>query len=89
MGRNPEVRSFDWCQLDPKEVGYRELYEMYEFVKEKLDSNHMIFDVDDLLESPKQILKTYCDGVGIDYENHMTSWKAGEVPQPWQRRPLS
>ena len=90
MSQNPETRSCGWVQFDPKEVGYRELYEMYEFVKEKLDPKPVVVDADDLLESPKQIMKAYCDGVGIKYEDHMTSWKAGEVlPQAWKSRSFS
>ena len=57
---------------------------MYEFIKENLDPNPVIVNADDLLESPKQIMKAYCDGVGIRYEDHMTSWKAGEVLLAWK-----
>ena len=87
--QNAEARSVGLDYIDPIEIGFRELHEMYEFVKEKLDPSPVVVDADDLLESPKQILKAYCDGVGIEYEDHMTSWKVGEVPQHWQKRPLS
>ena len=29
-------------------------------------------------------MKAYCEGVGNQYEDHMTFWKAGEVPKEWE-----
>lgn len=84
ISENPEIRSSGWDYFEPNEAGFKELYELYEFVKENLDPNPVIVNADDLLESPKQIMKAYCDGVDIRYEDHMTSWKAGEVPLAWQ-----
>ncbi|KAL9959681.1 hypothetical protein ACROYT_G033024 [Oculina patagonica] len=81
---NPEIRNWDY--FDPSEAGFKELYEMYEFVKEKLDPNPVVVDADDLLSSPKEMMKAYCEGVGIQYEDHMTSWKAGEVPKAMEHR---
>ena len=83
--QNTEIRSSGWDYFDPDEAGFKELYEMYAFVKENLDPNPVVVEADDLIGSPKEIMKAYCDGVGIKYEEGMTSWKAlGEVPEPWQ-----
>jgi len=84
VSQNPEIRSSGWDYFDPDEAGFKELYEMYAFVKENLDPSPVVVDADDLIESPKEIMKAYCDGVGIKYEEGMTSWKAGEVPEPWR-----
>lgn len=79
---NPEIQSgSNWTYFDPDDAGFKELYELYRFVKDNLDANPVIIDADDLLDSPNQMMKAYCDGVGIQYEDHMTTWKAGEVPQ--------
>ena len=82
--QNPEIRAFGWTYFDPAEVGFRQLHQMYELVKQRLDPTPVVIDADDLLESPKQIMKAYCDGVGITFEEHMTSWKAGESAQAWK-----
>ena len=74
----------DWKYFDPSEAGFKELWDIYEFVKEKFDPNPVVIDADDLLSSPKEMMKAYCEGVGIQYEDHMTSWKAGEVLQAWE-----
>ncbi|XP_078368290.1 uncharacterized protein LOC144652142 [Oculina patagonica] len=59
--QNKEVRANGRVHLDSNEIGFRQLHEMYEFVKEKLDPNPVVVDADDLLDSPKQIMKAYCD----------------------------
>ena len=82
--QNPEIRACGWTYFDPVEVGFRQLHQIYELVKQKLDPTPVVIDADDLLESPKQIIKAYCDGVGITFEDHMTSWKAREVAQAWE-----
>ena len=82
VSQNPDIH--DWDYFDPSEAGFKELYDIYEFVKEKLDPNPVVIDADDLLSSPKEMMKAYCEGVGIKYEDHMTSWKAGEVPKAWE-----
>ncbi|CAH3043111.1 unnamed protein product [Porites lobata] len=81
---NPEIQDSGWNYFDPQEAGFQELFEMYSFVKDNLDANPVVVDADDLLESPKQIMKEYFDRVGIKYEEHMTTWKPGEIIQAWQ-----
>jgi len=83
VSQNPEIQASGWDYFDPDEAGYQELHEMYEYVKTNIDADPVVVDADDLLSSPKKMMKAYCQGVGIQYEDHMTSWKAGEVPAPW------
>lgn len=84
VSENAEIQDSGWNYFDPQEAGFQELFEMYSFVKDNLDANPVVVDADDLLESPKQIMKEYCDRVGIKYEEHMTTWKPGEIIQAWQ-----
>ena len=79
----PEIRELGWDYFDPKEAGFQQLYEIYEFVKEKLDPHPVVIDADDLLGSPEEIMKAYCERVGMQYADHMTTWEAGEVPEAW------
>lgn len=61
---NPAIHSFGWDYFEPDEAGYQELHEMYEYVKENLDPDPVVVNAGDLLSSPKQMMKAYCDGVG-------------------------
>lgn len=83
VSENPAIQSSGWDYFEPDEAGYQELHEMYEYVKKNIDPDPVVVDADDLLSSPKQMMKAYCEGVGIQYEDHITSWKAGEVPAAW------
>jgi hypothetical protein len=67
--------------FSPEEVGFRELLELYEFVVKEFDSSPVIVDADDLLKSPEEMMKKYCEATGLVYEENMTSWASGSVPE--------
>ena len=73
-----------WDYFDPEEVGFHELLELYEFVVKELDSSPVIIDADDLLESPEEMMKIYCEATGLVYEKNMTSWEPGAVIPEWE-----
>jgi len=75
---NPKLTG--WNYFDPIEAGFRQMYELYDFVRENLDDNPVIVDADDLLDQPDEIMKSYCNDVRIPYEPHMTSWEPGPIP---------
>ena len=70
-----------WDHFDPVEVGFRQLLELYEFVVKEFDSSPVIIDADDLLESPEEMMKKYCEATGLIYEENMTTWEAGSAPE--------
>lgn len=67
-----------------KEFGIKELYELYQFVLDNLESSPVILDADDLLEYPDETMRVYCEAIGIEYEVGMTTWQPGPVPG-WDR----
>ncbi|XP_006814431.1 uncharacterized protein LOC102806620 [Saccoglossus kowalevskii] len=69
--RRPEDRAVQMS-------GVGELYELYMLVKTKQKSTPLIIDSDDLIRFPGQILRKYCDKVGIKYNDTMLSWKRGK-----------
>ena len=73
-----------WDYFDPEEVGFRQLLELYEYVVKELDSSPVIVDADDLLNSPEEMMKKYCEATGLVYEESMTSWEPGAVIPEWQ-----
>ena len=40
--QNPEIRACGWTYFDPGEVGFRQLHQIYELVKQKLDSTPVV-----------------------------------------------
>ncbi|KAJ7392693.1 hypothetical protein OS493_010344 [Desmophyllum pertusum] len=67
--------------FDPAQAGFRQLLELYEFVDRHIHRNPVVVDADDLLDYPNEILKSYCEAVGLEYEENMTSWEPGPVPE--------
>lgn len=77
--KNPNIAGWDY--FDPEEAGFRQMYELYQFIAENVHPNPVVIDADDLLDHPDETMKKYCDAVSIPYQSHMTSWKPGPVPE--------
>lgn len=76
---NPKLTGWDY--FDPAEAGFRQMLELYEFVARNIHRNPVVVDADDLLDYPNEILQSYCEAVGLEYEENMTSWEPGPVPE--------
>ena len=76
-------KNVNWLYFDPEEAGFRQLLELYEFVKQHIHEEPVVVDADDLLEFPNETMQSYCQAVGLKYEEGMTSWEPGCLPE-WQ-----
>ena len=56
------------------DIGYREIYELYCFLRDNLGISPPIIDADDLLANPEGMMEVYCNEVGLDYKKGMTKW---------------
>ena len=63
--------------LMPKGKFFKEIYDLYLYVKKNIEPNPIIIDTDDLLENPSGTMKAYCDAIGIAYSDDLLSWKPG------------
>ena len=68
----------------PNEYGVQALYDMYKTVKEGIDPNPVIVDADDLLNNPKEIMRSYCNATGLVYTDDMLTWTPGIV-EDWKK----
>lgn len=64
----------------PEEAGYRELRAVVEYLlsvgllkKEEL----VVVDAEDLLQNPREVVKTYCEAVGVEFDDSLLSWEEG------------
>jgi len=69
-----------WEYFDPKEGGFKQMFELYRFIVANKDSNPVIVDADDLLEDPEGIMRAYCEGIGAKFDKKMLEWEPGPVP---------
>ncbi|XP_072030048.1 uncharacterized protein [Amphiura filiformis] len=71
--------------LLPKGLYYKEMHDLYMYVKDHFEPNPVIIDTDDLLADPGRVLKAYCQEVGIPYTDDLLQWKSGRecMDQLW------
>ncbi|XP_064626335.1 uncharacterized protein LOC135487016 isoform X2 [Lineus longissimus] len=65
-----------WDHFDEAEVGFKELVQMFDLVKNKLGQTPFVIDADDLLANPEKMLRAYCSKTGIKYEDSMVNWES-------------
>ena len=81
-----------WSHIVPEELGFKEQLLMYDHVTKVLNKDAFIVDADDLIESPKEVLESYCKFVGLPFEQSMLDWsnEAHKTQdKPWDFLPNS
>ena len=69
-----------WDYFDPVEAGFKQMFEFFQFVRSHLDPSPVVVDADDLLDNPEGIMQSYCEALGLEYQENMTKWTPGPVP---------
>ena len=77
----------NWENFDPEGCGFRQLFELYEFVKKKMGSRPLVILADDLLKDPEKVLKSFCDYTGLTYKEGMSGWEPGVI-EGWEPAPF-
>ncbi len=58
------------------DLGFYQLRDLYNYVKENISPNPVVVDADDLLANPEGMLRAYCKEVGIEFKEDMTRWES-------------
>lgn len=58
----------------PPGLFFKELYDLWSYVKANLDPNPVIVDSDDLLSDPPTVLSRFCSAVGMPYTDGLLKW---------------
>ncbi len=72
-----------WDYFDPKESGFREIYDLYHFLTKELGEVPIVMDADDLLDNPEGMMQAYCESTGIKFDKKILRWEPGLVAN-WQ-----
>ncbi|KAJ8050384.1 Branched-chain-amino-acid aminotransferase-like protein 2 [Holothuria leucospilota] len=56
------------------------LHAFWQYVRNTVDPNPVVIDSDDLQNFPEQILRKYCEVVGIPFKTTYLKWDAGKEP---------
>lgn len=62
------------------DLGFRQQFELFELVKDKLGFAPPVIDSEDLIQNPRKILKKLCKAIDIKFSESMLSWKPGPKP---------
>jgi len=69
------------CIFDPSEAGFKQQFQLYQFVKDKLcDPCPVVVDISDVVRQPEVMMKMYCEAVGLKYKPEMISWPLDNEP---------
>ncbi|XP_072051685.1 uncharacterized protein [Amphiura filiformis] len=65
-------------------------YNLLKYVKENLDPNVVVIDADDLQSNPSSILRQFCQGVGIPYNDGLLKWPSDrDIIKTWKMSRIS
>ncbi|XP_041476142.1 uncharacterized protein LOC121424498 [Lytechinus variegatus] len=76
-GPAADYDTFDVTRDDPHmDDGYYTLavYEFWKYVRSELEEEPIVIDADDLLTHPKEMLKKYCELVGLPFSESLLQW---------------
>ena len=62
---------------DFQDLGFRQQFEIYKYLKDRLGLIPIVIDSDDLQNDPIRILRKLCDDLEIPYCKSMLRWKPG------------
>ncbi|GAA5842562.1 hypothetical protein JCM11251_004904 [Rhodosporidiobolus azoricus] len=61
--------------FDPKEMGYKELRKLFDFVKQETGETPLLIEAEGLLENPTETVKMWCKEAGIEFDESMLDWE--------------
>ena len=80
MDGNAEDNFRDWL---PKDVNiFKCLTDLVDYVESSLKQDFVIIDTDDVMKNPAVMMKKYCEGVGLIYNEGLLQWEQG-LPDSW------
>lgn len=88
MIRDPRAAIASHLRLNPDlgrdEIGFAWLGEIFDAVRDATGERPVVIDGDDLVAHPEEVVRAYCERVGIPFLPHALSWRSGMVDQ-WRR----
>lgn len=64
-----------WPDIQIEEIGYQELYILFEKIKKQTGNIPPLIDADDLVKHPQATVQAYCETVGIPFIPEALQWE--------------
>ncbi|XP_071486355.1 uncharacterized protein [Diadema antillarum] len=64
----------------------KDIYDMWSYVRDEIDPNPIVIDTDDLLTNPREMLRKYCELVGLPFSESLLQWDASlDIIKTWRQ----
>ena len=71
-------------ELAPPGLFFKELYDLWVYVKQNYDPHPVVLDGDDLLTDPATMLPVFCNAVGIPFSDSLLRWDSSpDITNRW------
>jgi hypothetical protein len=79
--RDPREVLLSYIKHNPdptlEDLGFVQQCEVFDFVRERTDSNPPVVDAKDILQNPERMLRMLCAAIGVEFDKAMLSWPSG------------
>ena len=79
--RDPKlvVSSFmkSWKDGEFEDIGFSQQYDIFNYVRNNLNSNPIVIDASKLRKNPREVLTKVCNLLDIDWNDSMLEWTSG------------
>ncbi|XP_071946382.1 uncharacterized protein [Antedon mediterranea] len=75
------------CRPNLPGTPHRQLLETAEYVRDHLNQAPVVIDADDLQMKPQEVMRAFCEQVGLPFSEKMMTWKQGPDPR-WRQSPF-
>ncbi|XP_071804758.1 uncharacterized protein [Asterias amurensis] len=68
----------------PEGYAFKQLYDLYQYLLETTGKEPIVLDSEDILKYPEQMIRRYCEAVGVPFKPSMLDWDPQvNVTQSW------
>jgi hypothetical protein len=79
--RDPREVILSYIKKNPEptldDLGFVEQCEIFNFVRDRINSVPPVIDAKNVLENPERTLRLLCDAIGVEFNKGMLSWPPG------------
>lgn len=68
-----------------EEFGFSTLYKIWQIVTEELKQSPIVVEAECFRQNPEQVLRKYCQQIGVEFDSQMLGWKNGQL-KAWSPR---
>lgn len=74
-------RTSGWGSFYPTDMGYSKQRDLFDYVTQRYKHPPIVVNAQDLVKSPRAVLRKYCDLVNVEFKESMISWQPKKVEQ--------